>query len=48
MLVTTFAFSRFVLLRQENERTSLDCRLGLFSTIQGIGNRFYKYQKHMY
>jgi len=28
-------------MRQENGRTSLDRRLGFFSTIQGIGNRFY-------
>ena len=29
-------------------RTSLDRRLGFFPTIQGIGNRFYKYQKHIF
>jgi len=48
MLLSTFAFYRFAQLRQENGRTSLDRRLGFFSTIQGIGNRLYKYQKHIF
>ena len=43
-----FPLSRFVQQRQENGQTSLDRRLGFFSTIKGIGNRFYKYQKHMF
>ena len=47
MLLSTFALSRFAQQRQENGRTSwsLDRRLSFFSTIQGMGNRFYKYQK---
>ena len=34
--------------RKMEVRTSLDRRLGFFPTIQGIGNRFYKYQKHIF
>ena len=48
MPLSTFAFSSFVQQRQENGRTSLDRRLGFFSMIRGIGNRFYKYQKHIF
>lgn len=48
MLLSTFGFYRFAQLRQENGRTSLDRRLGFFSTIQGIGNCLYKYQKYIF
>ena len=43
-----FCLLGFVELRQENWRTLLDRLLSFFFTIEGMGNKFYKYQKHMF